>query len=207
MDWKSTAQEMMDEGYIKYRIDWEKGPAPEEDFDDLIAVRNELFEKRLIGIYEAEGIGYGNVSQRLSGGNQFVVSGTQTGGIPVLDATHFTRVTDWDLKANTLSCIGPLKASSESLTHAAVYACDPKINSILHIHNETMWRRLMDHFPTTSEDVPYGTPEMAMEVFRLYAETDLKAKGVFVMKGHFEGVFAFGNSLDEARTRLLAQYF
>ena len=196
---------MMDEGYIKYQIDWEKGPPVEGNYLDLIAARNELFDLGLIGIYEEENIGYGNVSKRLENGNEFVVSGTQTGGIPELKAEHFTKVTAWDLAANTLSCIGPLKASSESLTHAAIYDCDPEITAILHIHDETMWRDLMDIFPTTAEEVPYGTPEMALEVFRLYKEPDLKNLGVFVMKGHFEGVFAFGRDMGEARSRLLQQ--
>ena len=197
---------MIDDGYIKFQIDWEKGPVPDADLTELIAARNRLFELGLIGVYEAEGIGYENVSLRMGNTGEFVVSGTQTGGVPRAGAGHFTKVVEWNLEKNALRCTGPMKASSESLTHAAVYACDPAINAILHIHNEKMWRRMLDEYPTTKAEVSYGTPEMAREVYRLYAETELKEIGIFVMKGHFEGVFAFGKNVFEPLESLILEF-
>lgn len=194
---------MMDEGYIKYAIDWIEGPPPEEDMAALISARNQLYQMGLIGIYEEEGIGYGNVSQRLPK-DEFLISGTQTGGIPVLGPSHFCRVLDWNLETNSLRCLGPLKASSESLTHAAIYACDPDIQVILHIHQEATWRKMLERFPSTAPDVAYGTPEMAREVYRLFQETSLKDIGMFAMGGHFEGIFSFGKNVPEALERLVS---
>lgn len=189
---------MIDEGYIKYQIDWQQAPPIETDISELIEVRNQLFKMGLIGFYEEHQVGYGNISVRCEQPGEFVVSGTQTGGIPVLDQSHFTEVTDWNLKGNRLSCRGPIKASSESLTHAAVYDCDPGIKAIIHVHALDLWKWMLDTYPFTHGDVPYGTPEMAMEVLRLYQDTDLPQVKSFAMAGHEEGIFTFGASLSEA---------
>jgi len=195
---------MIDEGYIKYEIQWEEGPAPEEDLSELIAVRNELFDRGLIGVYADLGVGYGNVSQRWLPGTEFVVSGTQTGHLPQLTQVHFSRVTGWDLTANRLHCQGPLKASSESLTHAAIYDCVSTATAILHVHHLPTWKYLLANFPSTAPGIAYGTPEMAREVYRLYSESQLPELKVFAMTGHEEGVFAFGDTMAEAKAILLA---
>lgn len=183
---------MIDEGYIKYQIDWKDGPAPTHDLTELIAARNALHCLGWIGEYAELGIGFGNVSQKASSSNHFYVSGTQTGHIPELDPGHFSTVTSVDIPANQLSCIGPLKASSESLTHAAIYACDPAIRSVLHIHHAQLWAFMCNNYPTTGKDIPYGTPDMANEVFRLYQESKLPTVKLFAMAGHDEGIMAFG---------------
>lgn len=194
---------MIDEGYIKYHIHWQSAPPPSEDYSALIEVRNQLRQANLIGIYHEVGIGFGNVSQRSQQQGHFIVSGTQTGELEIARPDHFTLVTGWNLPANELSCRGPLKASSESLTHAALYDCDPSIQYILHIHHLATWQALLESHPSTAPEVAYGTPAMAREVYRLYRESDLPARKVFAMAGHEEGVFAFGASLDAALKALL----
>lgn len=189
---------MIDEGYIKYQIDWTKAPPVTDEIDELIAVRNQLYEMELIGFYEEHQVGYGNISLKTPENGKFIVSGTQTGGLPVLDRSHFTTVLDYDLEQNRLSCLGPVKASSESLTHAAVYACSPEIQAIIHVHTYGLWEWMLKHFPFTKASIPYGTPEMAMEVMRLYRETNLPTLKSFAMAGHEEGIFTFGSSLTEA---------
>ena len=80
---------------------------------------------------------------------------------------------------------------------------DNSIQAIIHIHNLELWNQLMDKVPTTKKEVPYGTPEMAKEVFRLFQETNVKEEKIIVMAGHDEGIIAFGKDLDEAGSVLL----
>ena len=50
----------------------------------------------------------------------------------------------------------------------------------------------MGSVPTTGAEVAYGTPEMAMEVRRLYQEGELPRRRLMAMAGHEEGLVAFG---------------
>ncbi len=195
----------IDEGYIKYAMDWTPGPLPDAGLvSELEAWRRPLFAARLIGHYEDAGIGFGNISSRCGDTGTFVISGTQTGHIETTDETHYALVTCCNIEANTVSCTGPVKASSEAMTHAAIYALDADIRAVVHIHSRTLWERLRGVLPTTQADVSYGTPEMAREFARLYRETDFAATGIAVMAGHEEGLIGFGSSVGVAASRLLS---
>ncbi len=196
----------MDEGVIKYHCDWIKGesvPLAEpsgsynERLTDLMKKRDLMRSLGLIGVYE-NGIGFGNVSQRINNSNQFIISGTQTAHLPTLKPEHYTVVTDFNIEENSLTCCGPVKASSESLTHAAIYYYRPEIMGIIHIHNYHFWQELMFKVPTSNPDVPYGTPQMAKEMFRLFDEENLGVEKILVMAGHEDGIICFGKDLDEA---------
>jgi L-ribulose-5-phosphate 4-epimerase len=192
-----------DEGYIKFHCEWIAGPPPADDeVAELSACRDLLHSLDLIGEYP-DGVGYGNVSVRGSG-QGMIVSGTQTGGVGQLNATHFTRVVAYDIERNRLTCIGPVRASSESLTHAAIYECDPMIGAVVHVHSLEAWERLVGAIPTTRADVPYGTPEMARELLRLYRESELPTLRVAAMAGHREGIIAFGPTPADATDTLLS---
>ncbi len=194
---------MIDEGYIKFNIDWRGGPPPDaKTVAELNRWRKPLYEAGLIGEYADLGIGFGNISMR-SGAGQFVISGTQTGHLDDLGPEHYALVMDYDIVANRVSCRGQVKASSESMTHAAIYELNPAITGVVHVHNAAMWNRLIDRLPTTDPDVPYGTPAMAREFARLYANTDFADKGVAIMAGHDEGILSFGTDLTEAAGRIL----
>ena len=112
-------------------------------------------------------------------------------------------MTRCDIEANKVHCEGPVQASSEALTHAAIYALDPAIRAVVHVHSAAMWNELIDHVPTTSRDVSYGTPQMAQEFRRLYEETDFAQQGVAVMGGHDEGIVTFGRNVEQAAQRVL----
>ena len=194
----------IDEGYTKYEVDWRPAPAlPAEAVRELNDCRNRLHEAGLVGHYEEHGVGYGNVSIRGPEPGTFIISGTQTGHIPRTDANHFALVTRCDIDANRVTCEGPIQASSEALTHAAIYALDPSIRAIAHVHSGELWHQLKDRVATTAPEVPYGTPEMAREFHRLYEDTDFARSGVAVMAGHEEGLVAFGATIAEAAERLL----
>jgi L-ribulose-5-phosphate 4-epimerase len=195
---------VIDEGYTKYECDWELAPAlPAERIEELNAWRNRLHEQGLIGYYPEHGVGYGNVSVRDGDGDAFIISGTQTGHVARTDQRHYARVTRCDIPANHVYCEGPVQASSEALTHAAIYALDSAIRAVVHVHDASLWRGLAGRIPTTSGEVSYGTPEMAYEFQKLYEESDFPERGVAVMGGHEEGIVSFGNGIAQAAERIL----
>ena len=159
----------------------------------------------LIGQYD-NGIGFGNLSVRLANTSEFIISGTQTGGIAKLTAQHYTKVTDYNWQENYVTCQGLIKASSETLTHAAIYVAEPEVNAVVHVHHQKMWSRLLDRFPTTNPDCAYGTPEMAQEIIRLCKQPATQRQKIMVMSGHEEGILSFGKNLTEASEILLAHF-
>lgn len=192
----------MDEGYIKFNCEWIKGPAVDISIlKEINNWRNKLYQLGLIGAYP-DGIGFGNISIREKELN-FIISGSTTGNINTLNENHYTRVSDYDLDRNTLTCIGPIIASSESLSHAAIYECSPHTNAVIHIHHAAIWEKNIHQAPTTLPDAAYGTPEMANEIKRLFQKTDVEEKKIIIMSGHPEGIFSFGKTMDEAGSMLL----
>ena len=192
---------MMDEGYIKFECIWEKGPSL-SGIEDLITLRNEMQQLGLIGVYEKEGIGFGNISKRIDH-NRFVISASATGHIQVATAQHFCLVTAVSISENKVYCVGPMPASSESMTHAMLYQCSENIQAVIHGHSAEIWEALLKSFPSTAKNVPYGTPEMAFEVQRLYQESALPTEKIFAMAGHQDGIATFGSKLSEAREKML----
>lgn len=187
-----------DEGVIKFQCEWvQAGPLSKNELKPINDWRNDLYQMGLIGQY-ADGIGFGNLSIRAKLPGQFIISGTQTGGLPSLTEHHYTLVATYDITQNKVVCHGPIRASSEAMTHAMIYELDFAIKAVIHVHDKILWRELMFRVPTTGKDIPYGTPEMAREVRRLYNETDLREKKILVMAGHEEGVMTFGSSLEDA---------
>ena len=92
-----------------------------------------------------------------------------------------------------------MRPSSESLTHAAIYDIAPAARAVLHGHAPEIWRHASAlGIPVTRPGVANGTPEMALEVQRLFRESTLSAIGILAMGGHEDGVIAFGATLEEA---------
>lgn len=203
----------IDDGIIKFdQSDFVTTQALElHEYRELESWRKKLYQYELIGEYLPSHIGYGNISQRRnyssfhSGARvQFVISGTQTGGRPDLDGNTYTRVVSHNLKENKIAVRGPIQASSESLTHAAIYEIDEKIQAVFHIHDRVIWEGMLkDNSPKTAKETPYGTVEMAKEVQNLFPKQN---HGLFAMAGHEEGVVAFAESLDEAGEMILNAY-
>ena len=192
----------MDEGYIKFNCNWIlSNDIPLDKVAELNMWREIMYDKGWIGLYP-DGIGFGNISMRCNE-KTFLISGTATGGLPTLTKSHYSLVTNYNLSTNTVTCMGPVKASSESLTHALIYECSAATNAVIHIHNLDLWNRLLHHAPTSSENISYGTPEMANEIKRLFAETALREEKIIVMGGHQEGIISFGRDLEEAGSILI----
>lgn len=203
----------MEEGVIKFTLLFsEAGPVDLKLIADLDRWRNILWQRALIGQAPTryEGQGFGNVSQRIGtddaapGCRCFVISGTQTGHLPELDNTHYTLVRTYDATSNTVSAAGPVKPSSESLTHGMIYDLDNAIRVVLHVHSPDIWLAAINlGIPVTNSSVPYGTPKMAAEVQRLFNETDVQEQKIFAMGGHADGIVAFGTTAEEAGGILL----
>ena len=183
-----------EKGYIQFQCEWRDAPPPAVPAE-LIAWRDRLHDMNLIGVYP-DGIGFGNISIR----DPFIISGTATGHIARLNAEHFSEVIGFDIAANSLCCRGRVKASSESLSHAAVYRSDLGAMAVIHVHHLAAWEALRGRVPTTDAAVEAGTPQMADAI----AELLPSCEGFFVMGGHREGLVAFGPTLDDAGSRLLA---
>lgn len=196
---------MIDEGYIKFQSHWEKtGPLPLAGLEELIRWRRPLHDAGLIGHYDEPGVGYGNLSTRATDEGLFLISGTQTGHITNIGPTHFALVTDYDIERNTICCRGPVEASSESMTHAAIYELDRSIRAVVHVHSTELWVGLTASLPSTGADIAYGTPQMATEFRQLYKDTDFASVGVARMAGHQDGLISTGRSVGEAAERILA---
>ena len=180
------------EGYVKYICRHEPAPAPEQaGLAELDALRTELFDAGLIG-QRPDGTGFGNVSLRSEKG--FVVSATATGGVRELGAEGYSLVEDWSVAGNRLTCRGPLPASSEALTHAAVYEADADARCVVHAHSRPLFDGLLEAGALhTPRNAAYGTPEMAVagaDIARRHPQ-----EGILVMLGHDEGILAYGPSI------------
>lgn len=196
----------VEEGYVKFNCVWNRADFkfPENLFEKLNSLRARLYRQKLIGSY-ADGIGFGNISTRLSDGN-FIITGTATGSKSVLTKDDFALVTDYDLSKNMVQCTGNTKASAESMSHAAVYDKNSEIMAVIHVHHLLLWEKLRDKLPTTRYDVEYGTPEMASEIINLFDRTNVSQTRLFVMGGHREGIISFGRNLNDAGEVIL-KYF
>ena len=171
--------------------------APFAGFNELNACRRKLLQLRLIGTYP-NGISFGNLSIREGASDRFYITGAGTGGKPELTTADLARVTAYDFGKNWLRCEGTIIASSESLTHAAVYESDLDAAAVIHCHDIKAWGSLRGKVPTTSANADYGTAALANEVRRLFRETDVKRRRIFVMTSHEGGIITFGKNLEDA---------
>ena len=195
---------MIDEGYTKYTVRWtDRNTLDRPEIAELERWRRPLFEAGLVGHYPEAGIGYGNISVR-TGEREFLVSGTQTGHLPRTGPAHYALVTDYDIEGNTVSCRGAVQASSEALTHAALYELEQSIAAVVHVHDGALWHRLLGTAPATAAGIAYGTPGMAREFGRLYRETGFARTQLAAMAGHEAGIVSIGRTLREAAERVLA---
>jgi hypothetical protein len=201
------------EGVIKFDLRYTRTAARDEDLPAALnAWRNRFRGLGLIGQHAEryDGAGYGNVSRRTgpadapAGRRRFVISGTQTGALAQLDARHYCVVTAWDLLHNRVTAHGPVRPSSEALTHGAIYDQDAGIQVVLHVHSPDIWHaaRRLD-LVCSDPAIAYGTPEMGGEISRLFRESALRQTGILIMGGHEDGVIAFGQDEQTTGHRLL----
>ena len=193
---------MIDDGVVKYSLNFEQSrEVALKECRKIEKVREDLFALGLIGAY-SNGIGYGNISIRYKKKKAFVITATQTGQLSNLKASDYSLVKKVNFKTFTTTAMGVSKPSSEAITHACIYELDSNINAVIHIHNEKIWNFMLENAYLSTNDTPYGTPEMVEDVRNIYKDIDPILNNAFVMKGHFEGIVTFGKNLKEAKTRL-----
>ncbi len=193
---------MIDDGVVKYSLEYtQTDELAIKECKKIERVRQRLFSLGLIGAY-SNGIGYGNISLRYKKKNSFVITATQTGEYPKLTPNYYSLVKKVDFEKFTTYAIGASKPSSEAISHAAIYDLDPSIKAVIHIHNEKIWNYMLENDCLSTNDTPYGTPEMVEDIKNIYKDIDPLLNNVFVMKGHFEGVISFGKTLKMAEKSL-----
>ncbi|MAH06985.1 hypothetical protein CMI38_01910 [Candidatus Pacearchaeota archaeon] len=191
---------MEDDGVVKYNQEYRVGlPSSDDALKELDICRQILYDDGLIGIDPERygGQGYGNVSQRIApfvdDERIFIITGTGTGELAKLTNDHYTTVLESYPDENRVVVEGPIRASSESMTHDALYVLDDSLRFVFHGHSPEIWknaRRL--GMPITRDNVEYGTPEMVEEVQRLFRDTNVRDMGIFSMGGHEDGIISFG---------------
>jgi hypothetical protein len=192
------------EGTIRFDLRFEPAaPLRAEEIREINAWRKILYALELIGQDPARynGFGYGNISMRLppedtpAHRRRFLITGTQTGAIANLAPHHYTTVIESDPKRNLIVARGPVKPSSEALTHAAVYALNKRIRFVVHVHSREIWGCAKAlGIPLTRNDATYGTPLMAMEMRRVLKNRAARTHGILAMGGHEDGLVSFGRT-------------
>lgn len=189
----------MKEGIRKYKIQHEMDNLSEKiDITEINIARQRMYNKNFIGV-NAEGLGFGNISIRLSMDiGLFLITGTQTGNKAVLTREDYSIITNYSFEEFFLESKGLTQPSSEALTHAAIYELFPNINAVIHIHNEKLWSYMIKKDYYCTSEVEYGSREMVDEVKRIYQDHSIGSGSVFAMKGHPEGIISFGKNLEIA---------
>lgn len=199
-------------GVIKFQLEFRKAPPVGVDvLREVNGWRKILYQLGLIGRDPDRygGFGYGNISRRLGSGRPghrpFVITGSQTGGLAELSGQHYAKVLACDPRRNLVKAEGPIRPSSEAITHSMIYDFDPYARFVMHVHSNEIWQKAdLLNLPKTGRRASYGTPEMAEEVERLFLEARVKRSRIFVMDGHEDGVISFGRTAERAAAVLLS---
>ncbi len=196
------------EGVIKFSLNYtEEECITPDQVVEIDSWRHILHRLELIGQVPVryQGFGFGNISVRAGeNSDNFLITGTQTGGQQYLQACDYALVTGCSVTTNTIICKGLTRPSSEALTHGQLYQLDSAVNCVVHAHSPDIWKKSGQlQLPTTSADAEYGTAAMAREVERLFIDAAVSKNKIFTMGGHEDGVVSFGASLDEACTVMI----
>jgi ribulose-5-phosphate 4-epimerase/fuculose-1-phosphate aldolase len=197
---------MADEGSVKYTAGHTQAMAIAHPLWPVLNdARTRLYDLGLIGAYQ-NGIGFGNVSIRIKG-EEFLISGTATGAKRELSPDEYCLVRSCDIEGNRVISLGPIQASSESMSHGAIYRVSPKASCVIHIHSKTIFAGMLrGNFLSTPKDAAYGTPEMARAISNAVGQLKENSHGQIVLAGHDEGVITWGVSIDEALALVLELY-
>jgi ribulose-5-phosphate 4-epimerase/fuculose-1-phosphate aldolase len=200
------------EGIIKYQLKHTQKLINEKfSLSEINAWRTIIFRLGLIGQNpdRYDNLGFGNISQRLNlQSSQFIISGTQTGHIEHLSPEHYCLVVKADPRKNRIESRGLYKPSSESLTHASIYAQADNIQAVIHVHSPEIWNNTVAlNLPHIAADIPYGTVEMATAVEQIFQSGNLQQTSLFTMLGHEDGVVSSGGNMQEAAWELIKYIF
>ncbi len=190
---------------IKFNYRFDKDDIPEFSIIyKLKYIKNYLLKYRLFGI-NSDGLSYGNLSaysdklmdyySAYSNKIKFIISASGTSGIKNFTIDDYTIIVDYDFAKNYLHFIGKRIASSESLTHAAIYNSVNNVKYVVHFHNEQIWSRNIHKLLTTDIDIEYGTPELAQCIIDLLRYKK-NLKPVIILGGHPNGIIIWENNVN-----------
>ncbi len=202
---------MADEGVVKFEAQHRREALDPMRYGDLasklIAWREVLAKMQLVGEDPVRygGAGYGNVSGRVGpagavlGKRAMLITGTQTSGLANIGLSHLCVVDEYDYHRSRVCSQGVAEPSSETMTHGAIYDLSPAIRFVFHAHSPMIWQRARSlRIPTTDPRIAYGTPQMALDVQRLFGGSTLSATRILAMGGHEDGIIVFGHTAEEA---------
>jgi len=204
------------EGVIKYELHHINGkPLADAWVKDILDWFHQCHAVGLIGQdpNRYAGCAYGNISRRVpdlpvdpdeSEAIAFAISGTQTGMLENITPAHIALVTRVLEDQNMVFSQGPIRPSSEAMSHAMIYRARPDINAVIHVHSPEIWENAERlGLQATDPSADYGTQEMTQEVTRLLGDNTVIQMGAFSMGGHLDGIIAFGETMEIAGQRCL----
>jgi ribulose-5-phosphate 4-epimerase/fuculose-1-phosphate aldolase len=206
---------MPQEGIISYNLQLRTArPLAWNRLQVLDGWRQILYLLGLIGCDPGRygGFAFGNISRRLpttrsAGSSQipFVISASQTGGLPRLSAEHYVSVVHCDPEQALVVAEGQLPPSAEALTHAAVYQADADVRYVLHVHAPELWQQAERlGIRQTEAAAAGGTVALARAITELLQDPAVRRQGIFAMGGHEDGLVAFGRTAQGAAFALTA---
>ncbi len=191
------------EGVVKFSALHEEKRLQDIDsafFEALNNVRTQLHDLNMVNVLP-NGIGFGNVSRRLDN-DRFLISGTSTGKERILNLDDYAIVNSFNIAKNSIFSIGLTKASSESLTHGAIYQANKNVQAVIHVHHKKLFDDLIkSDILSLSETIEYGTPELA---FALYDCASKNETGIIATKGHQDGIYAWSTTIEKAFKHILS---
>ncbi|NIP16376.1 MAG: class II aldolase/adducin family protein [Pseudomonadales bacterium] len=192
------------EGVIHFAYDLQTpdGAVTEETLRDTLAAWRTIFRRLGVLGHDPErygGFGFGNLSVRdPERPDEFVVTASQTSGQGGLRDRDLVRISGCNLERFWVDAVGHKPPSSETLTHAMIYAADPRIRWVFHVHSPEIWEHAEPlAIPCTAQEVAYGSPEMVRAVAELLEKHQSRPL-LFATFGHVDGVFACGPTARDA---------
>ncbi|MCB1684309.1 MAG: class II aldolase/adducin family protein [Pseudomonadales bacterium] len=192
------------EGIIRFAYDLQPSVSSivdEELFAQLKAWRTILTKLSLLGRHPRryDGLGFGNLSLRdPERPGEFIITASQSSGIRRIDQRNITRITNYNLQRFWVDACGEEPPSSETMTHAMIYAADPRISWVFHAHSPEIWSRAAAlALPCTPDTAVNGSGELVQAVSDLLNRYHSRPI-VFATLGHTDGIFACGPTARDA---------
>ncbi len=195
------------EEVIKFHVEHQTSVCcNESDIVKLTKWRNELRAAGLVGqdLARYGGLAFGNLSKRVGDGT-FLITASQTGHWGKLTPEGYVRIIDFDPGQNLVWSKGLNRPSSETMAHLAAYGSNRQVRFVFHAHCPEIWNAKDDlDLPVTDPAVECGTVEMYYEVQRLLKERKNYQRGILAMRGHTDGLLAWGETADKTGFNLLS---
>jgi ribulose-5-phosphate 4-epimerase/fuculose-1-phosphate aldolase len=112
-------------------------------------------------------------------------------------------VKSFDIAGNSIVSRGLIQASSESMTHGAVYRAGRGVNCVIHIHSKKIFDgMLQDDYPFTPKALAFGTPEIALAIGKCVEKIGSDEDKI-VLAGHDGGIIAYGANIERSLHSIL----